>query len=320
MVEHLKESLEPVRGKYENLWKNLIEAITLLLEKNNIKFVSVNYRVKSQESFKEKIERKWYSNPFKEMEDICWVRIVCYYKKDISHISKIILDNFEIHDTILKETLLSNNQFWYRSTHHIISIKKDWEKVPNYTWLSELKAEIQVRTILMHARAEIEHNLSYKKISQVPDQFKRKLSRISAKLEEADEQFEELKSESNLLQEEIRKKWDFSSIEVWNYDTMQAFLDSHFPNRTKNQDSTINLSEEFNKIKFNIDKFEEFYKKYNDNFFQIIIEIFKIPRDFGQVWITRVILCIIDKNYLQDKLSKDKFLRNNFTEAGKKYT
>ena len=57
---------------------------------------------------------------------------------------------------------------------------------------ADFKVEIQIRTILMHAWAEIEHRLAYKKQAHIPSHLRRKFSRISAKLEEADEQFEEL--------------------------------------------------------------------------------------------------------------------------------
>lgn len=178
---------------YESLGRNIVESIKILLTTSKIPILSIYYRVKSIESFLEKIDRKAYADPIEDIEDICGIRIICYYQKDIEKITDIIKTEFSIHESETKEDRLEQNQFGYRSHHLIACINKQWEITPNFRGLGDLKCELQIRTVLMHAWAEIEHSLSYKSEVQVPEKFRRKLSRISAKLEEADEQFEELK-------------------------------------------------------------------------------------------------------------------------------
>jgi len=192
-IEIIRKEYESNLQLYDKLGKNISESIRILLEDDEIKVLSINYRVKETDSFLEKIERKIYENPLVDIEDICGIRIICYYQKDIAKITNIIKQEFDIHEFQNKESKLGYDQFGYRSHHVIASIKKVWEKTPNFKGLSHLKCEIQVRTVLMHAWAEIEHNLAYKTEAQTPEQFRRKLHRISAKLEEADEQFEDLK-------------------------------------------------------------------------------------------------------------------------------
>lgn len=58
-----------------------------------------------------------------------------------------------------------------------------------------LKCEIQVRSILQHAWAEIEHDLGYKGKTAIPDQYKRNFNRLAALLETADLEFDRLKRE-----------------------------------------------------------------------------------------------------------------------------
>jgi putative GTP pyrophosphokinase len=182
-IAEISDQYSKAKHNYEKLGVNLVQALELFLKERDINVLSINYRVKDDLSFVEKIDRKHYANPFDEIEDICGIRIICYYQSDVEKISEVLRQEFMVIENQDKETLLKADQFGYRSTHFIVKIKKEWNKAPNYRGLENLKAEIQIRTVLMHAWAEIEHKLVYKNANQVPSQFRRKLSRISAKLE-----------------------------------------------------------------------------------------------------------------------------------------
>jgi putative GTP pyrophosphokinase len=274
----IKKEFQKNISLYDNLGKNVLESLRILLENENIKVLSIYYRIKETDSFMEKNERKSYDNPLIEIEDICGIRIICYYQKDITRIIEIIKNEFTIHESQNKETKLGFDQFGYRSHHIIASIKKEWEKTPNFRGLLNLKCEIQVRTILMHAWAEIEHSLAYKNEAQTPTQFRRKLHRISAKLEEADEQFEELKKESQEYQNSLINKTKnkqpviYESLEL-NIDSLQAFMDNNYPKRKRNLEQTgtllnnmIEYDISLNDLKKSWDilspKFKEFEKEY----------------------------------------------------------
>jgi hypothetical protein len=58
-----------------------------------------------------------------------------------------------------------------------------------------LKFEIQVRSILQHAWAEIEHDLGYKSKQSVPKQIRRRFSRVAGLLELADAEFAAIRAE-----------------------------------------------------------------------------------------------------------------------------
>lgn len=248
--------LENVRGKFSNLipqykklGANLVQAIEMFLREKNIKILSINYRVRNIDSFLEKAKRKNYTNPLNQCEDICGVRIICYYKGDIKRICKIIEKEFNIVESQDKEELLELDQFSYRSHHFIVKIKDAWLEAPNYRRLEELKAEIQVRTLLMHAWAEIQHHLVYKKEAHIDAQFKRKLSMLSAKLEEADEQFDELRGDIHdyrvgLIEKAQKSGGVFDKGLPLNLDNLQACLDFYFPNRSKNFIANRNLLDE----------------------------------------------------------------------------
>lgn len=259
-------------SKYEKLGLNITQALELLFKENNISYLSVDHRIKESDSFLGKIERKRYSNPFDQIEDICGIRIICYYQSDIEKIKIIIKKEFDVIEDENKEDNLAFDQFGYRSMHYILKIKEQWMTTPNYRGLENLKSELQIRTVLMDAWAEIEHKLAYKSKLQIPKDFRRKLSRISAKLEEADEQFEEIKNEieenKSALIESANKSEGFSMSVEFNLDNLQAFLDFAFPDRYKDIKLTRQLFEEMNtnKISFKklIEAFEVSKKFYRD--------------------------------------------------------
>jgi putative GTP pyrophosphokinase len=297
----VREKILELLPKYENLGKNLVQAIKLLLDNNNIRYVSVYFRVKELTSFLEKVERKGYDDPIAEIEDICGVRIICYYQSDIEKISSIISHEFNVMESDHKEQKLNADQFGYRSLHFIATIKEEWSKVPNYNGLENLKAEIQVRTILMHAWAEIEHNLAYKSEAHTPEKFKRRLFRISAKLEEADEQFEDLKNESIAHQKELLKNAKnktllFTNDTPINIDTLQAFLDYYFPSKHKDIKSTTSLLKDIIQHDFKFGDLAKIYDKIKPHLEDI--EKHKLgTRRWAQVGVARLLMSLKSEKY-----------------------
>ena len=311
------QTFKEIRTKYDKLGLNISQALELLLKEENIPYLSINYRTKDVDSFVGKIQRKSYKNPFEDIEDICGLRIVCYYQSDIEKIKQIIQKEFEILNNENKVESLDFDQFGYRSFHFILKIKKEWLKTPNYRGLENLKAELQIRTILMHAWAEIEHKLAYKTKSQIPKEFRRKLSRISAKLEESDEQFEELKNEiesnkTNIIESAKESKIFYSNLE-FNLDSLQAFLDYAFPDRTKEIKQTSSLFDEMIDNKISLKTLAEGFEKAKG----ILKDVEKEEIDFhyghdndvtllyAQVGAARTILELVDDDYFEERKELD---------------
>ena len=232
---------------YKRLAVNLQQTLKLLLSERNIPYLEVVARVKDEESAYEKVGRKGYPNPFEQLEDWCGLRIICYYAGDIDHICTVLQQEFAVQTQEDTARRLAPHEFGYRSTHFILQIKDDWTRTPDYRGLAGIKAEVQVRTILMHAWAEIEHKLVYKKQEQAPDQFRRQLYRLSAKFEEADEQFEDIRrglsAYQGHLREVVQDAPTFRAQEL-NLDTLQTFLDYAFSHKERNTSFTLSLLDE----------------------------------------------------------------------------
>ncbi|CAL2101445.1 (P)ppGpp synthetase [Tenacibaculum sp. 190130A14a] len=233
LEEHVyKLKYDQEKQQYDNLGNNVVNALKKFLDDNNIGYLEIYYRVKDTNSFLEKIDRKNYEDPFNEMEDICGIRIICYYPDDINRIRSIISKEFEIVEDSDKSNLLKEKEFGYRSHHFIARIKKEWTQAPNYRDLVKLKFEIQVRTVLMHAWAEIAHKLNYKTEDEVPSAYKRKLFVLSALLENADDQFDNLRKEilgyKEHIKEEIKTNKGFDTNQEFNIETFKEFLKLHY--------------------------------------------------------------------------------------------
>src|SRR5439155_19155749 len=94
--------------------------------------------------------------------------------------------------SIDKRTELGLKEFGYQSVHVIARVRSS---SPNLGWFREVGPdwfEIQVRSILQHSWAEIEHEVVYKSGVAYPQSFKRAFSALAGTLEILDKQFESL--------------------------------------------------------------------------------------------------------------------------------
>lgn len=84
------------------------------------------------------------------------------------------------------------NAVGYRSLHLVASLGRDREQFPEYRGLTDYKFEIQIRTALQHAWAEIEHRENYKSTMSLPPKLQRRLMLIAGTLESIDREFGEI--------------------------------------------------------------------------------------------------------------------------------
>lgn len=165
-----------------------------LLKQNNINYQSVDSRTKTLEGINEKIKRKSYSNPRDKLTDIAGVRVILYLEEDVEKVCSIIKETFTIDESnsISDITRLSSDKIGYRSTHFVCDIGVNRIEIPEYKSFAGLKFEVQVRTILQHAWANLTHDRVYKLGTQLPEQIKRKVNLYSGMLEIVDLGFSEI--------------------------------------------------------------------------------------------------------------------------------
>ncbi|MHA6197190.1 GTP pyrophosphokinase [Pseudomonas wadenswilerensis] len=183
-------------------------------------------RTKTLNSFIEKVQRKSYSDPFNQLDDLAGVRVVCLYNNDVTTVVNIIRDEFKIIDEIDKLKELDNNKFGYIGHHLIVKLGNQYSGA-RYDDLRELRCEIQVRTVVQDAWATIQHHMVYKKESQVPSSLIRKLNGLAGLFETADDQFEFIRMQRDTYLDTVRGSMgqtdDFLEHEL-NYDSLVEFL------------------------------------------------------------------------------------------------
>ena len=91
-------------------------------------------------------------------------------------------------------------KFGYRSLHTICALPDAAPLPPTFRF------EVQVRTVLQHAWAEVEHDLGYKAASGLPPHMRRRFSRVASLLEIADEEFVALRNELAAYQTTVRQE------------------------------------------------------------------------------------------------------------------
>ncbi|MDR2965265.1 MAG: tetratricopeptide repeat protein [Treponema sp.] len=210
------------------------EQVEILLVKLNSNPV-VSGRIKNFDSYFSKYLRLLKNgdeNP--KITDLLGVRIICPFIEDLNAAEKIIKENFKVLETERKGHY-NFKEFGYESTHILIEIPKNIlaERGDPGTDI----AEIQVRTILQDAWAEVEHELVYKaEFSPFDEPMRRKLAAVNANLSLADIIFQEIRSHQRKYSKELekRRKSFFQKIEE---STDDLILDSTWlPNMEMEQD------------------------------------------------------------------------------------
>ncbi len=185
-------------SKYEEFTDDLAKLLKKLIKKSEIKYLSVNSRVKEENRLVDKITRpdKNYSK-LSDITDISGVRIITYFEEDVDKIGELIEDQFIIDEanSIDKRKLLDHDRFGYLSNHFVIQLNPERLELDEYKAYKNLKTEIQIRSILQHAWAEIEHDLGYTGKDSIPEKVRRSFSRIASLLEIADIEFIRIRNE-----------------------------------------------------------------------------------------------------------------------------
>ena len=166
--------------------------ITELLATKSLRVHSVSTRIKSRESLEGKLSR--FSGKYEQLNqitDLCGVRIVTYLEDEVDAVAALVEVEFDRDsaNSIDKRQTAEFDRFGYSSVHYVVSLKATRAQLPEYARFANLKFEIQIRSILQHAWAEIEHDLQYKGQDAVPRELRRSFARLAGLLELADAEF-----------------------------------------------------------------------------------------------------------------------------------
>lgn len=206
MEKLLLQEFQNRQNRYIQLDGIISERLSDMIERKHYFVMEVAHRVKTVDSLRGKLNAK--QGKYKDILDItdlCGVRIICYFSDEVDKIADSIREIFLVDEenSIDKREMMQATQFGYLSLHYICSLRPEdgYEKE-----LTEIRFEIQIRTVLQHAWAEIEHDLGYKSEFGVPRPIRRDFSRVASLLEVADEQFVNLRENTKHYVIDTREK------------------------------------------------------------------------------------------------------------------
>jgi ppGpp synthetase/RelA/SpoT-type nucleotidyltranferase len=217
----IRDSYDKRKESLQALGEWVIEIITLRLRdqlgsvSDVERFFQIppKVRVKHTDSFLEKaLIRKKKKNPLEEITDQVGVRFVVLLLEDIAKIGKIIENytgwNHRKDRDHEQERMEKPDYFAYQSDHYIVTTQAPlvYEDV---NIPAKFSCEIQIRTILQHAYAEMAHCTDYKPSISLSEadqkKVRRSLAKGSALIETTDDVFKEIKEKIREYDENIDK-------------------------------------------------------------------------------------------------------------------
>ena len=214
----------------ERFAKELTRQFDTLLDRSSaIKGFPIEWRVKSEMSIAAKAQRMPKLEDVRNIPDLIGIRIVLLFRRDVAVVTGLIEDRFVIEQKEDTSERLNEEQFGYQSVHYLVRLSDAWLKTPSLEEYSELRAEIQVRTLAQHIWAAASHHLQYKNKESVPIPVRRSIHRVSALLETADLELQRVLDERGDYIVAVKRKEQLPL----NVDILRMMLDSLLPDKNK---------------------------------------------------------------------------------------
>lgn len=200
------EDYRKAKDSFVKLDSVVYEKLRALAAESGIQILSIEHRIKSEASLAEKLVRNgdWYQK-LADLTDILGARVICFFNDDVDKLGQAIEKNFSIDrkNSSDKRALIKADSFGYLSLHYICYFSSESgypEEICNR------KFEIQIRTILQHAWAVIDHDIGYKSEFGLPREYERGFSRVAGLLEIADDEFIRLRDGMRAYTDDIRTR------------------------------------------------------------------------------------------------------------------
>ncbi|WP_217589348.1 GTP pyrophosphokinase family protein [Burkholderia sp. GbtcB21] len=230
------EKYRDLHGTFSDLAGTAKGVLERALSVSQVSVHSIQARAKTVASFSEKAVKPSdtdpnlpkYSDPISQITDLAGVRIITFLPKVVANVREVINREFNVIEFQDKsEVLISQGKFGYQSFHFLVTFNEARIQLSEYSRFKGLVFEIQVRTLLQHAWAEMEHDIQYKNEAVIPNSIRRRFIALAGMLELADREFESLQEADQKLREDARqsvKQGQLEEIEI-TPDALKAYLD-----------------------------------------------------------------------------------------------
>lgn len=193
MADGLGDQYENRRPLLEKLAANLEREVREALL--GLKHVDrISFRVKGRDSFVAKAEDTEYDPPYTEplveIEDQVAGRVLVHFLSDLRTVGERVLGTFNSVEQVERRPE-RDAEFGYES-NHLICIIPPHLKPHGWNERDDIPEtfELQIRTLFMHAYAEPQHDMQYKRAEDLPREIRRELGWIAASAWGADQAYE----------------------------------------------------------------------------------------------------------------------------------
>lgn len=206
--QQIQEIYDAYRPIFAEIMGNIESRLRLTISLSSMP--TYKSRIKSFKSYYRKVLRQKASEAetsktLVTLTDMMGIRVICAFLEDIQLAVEQIKQNFDVKEVEYKGAEQNFREFGYESIHVLVAIPDECR--PKHCDLplpENLVCEIQVRTILQDAWAEVEHELIYKtEFTPFDMPLRRKLASMNASLSLADIIFQEIRDYQNKLQGEV---------------------------------------------------------------------------------------------------------------------
>jgi ppGpp synthetase/RelA/SpoT-type nucleotidyltranferase len=229
-IDHALEEYDQNRGLHKDFCTCLKRLLRALLRAAHIREHSVTGRVKRRDSYAKKLEDKLTEGAeVGDITDVVGVRVTTYFEDDVDKVAAVVEQEFEIdrENSEDKRATMHPKQFGYQSVHYVAVFKDARIALAEYKRFSGCKVEIQIRSILQHAWAEIEHDLGYKSPIAIPKSVERRFAQLASLLESADKEFVQIRDDLEEYRKEVSESVSLRPQDVRiDKDSLAEYIDS----------------------------------------------------------------------------------------------
>lgn len=197
-----------IRPTYQGFAKSLAIVLEGIFPKDIIH--KIEHRAKDIDSFERKSSKLdedgayKYPKPLEQLTDLAGVRVIVFTRNAVSQVVGLLhasgYDVREIED--VGDRVYKLGRFGYQSVHLLVYLGKRSELSENEPFCG-MVCEVQVRTILQHAWAELEHDIQYKAGTELPLDLRKRFTALAGAVDIADREFERVLEDSLSLREAV---------------------------------------------------------------------------------------------------------------------
>ena len=237
---HCEAILQEYREKVPALQENVVRirhALEETFAEAGLLVAAIESRVKTEESLAGKLELKGSKyHSLSDITDIIGMRVITFYSDDVDKVASALERLFTIDwaNTVDKRKLHEIDSFGYLSLHYICSLPE-----------SAYRFEVQIRTVLQHAWANMSHDTGYKSGVEIPREYMRSMSRLAGMIELIDDEFSRIRSEITDYRRRVRALVASGNLDdaPLDGDTFRSYLEMDPFGPLNRRIASVNLAE-----------------------------------------------------------------------------